>query len=193
MLERFGGDVPAIEDGDLELISRPLDYLGVNNYTRQIVRGEPGRRPPDPRRRPARAVHRQGLGGLSRTAFTTCSSGCTRTTTRPPIYVMENGAAFSDVRGHDGRVADPERCAYLESYIAAVGRAIDAGVPVKGYFVWSLLDNFEWAAGYSERFGIVYVDYPTLERVPKYSFAWYRDFISAQRAPGSVTASARPG
>ena len=66
-------------------------------------------------------------------------------------------------------------------------------MPVKGYFVWSLLDNFEWADGYSERFGIVYVDYPTLERVPKSSFAWYRDFISAQRAPGSVTASARPG
>ena len=70
---------------------------------------------------------------------------------------------------------------------------LDDGVPVKGYFVWSLLDNFEWAHGYSKRFGLVYVDYPTLERVPKASFSWYRDLIVAQRAPGSVTAAAGPG
>jgi beta-glucosidase len=102
----------------------------------------------------------------------------------PPIYVTENGAAYGDVRVHDGRVHDPERTAYLESYIGAVSRAIADGAPVKGYFVWSLLDNFEWAHGYSKRFGIVYVDYPTLERVPKDSFYWYRDFIASRpRAP----------
>ncbi len=100
------------------------------------------------------------------------------------IYVTENGAAFGDIRGHDGRVHDPERTAYLQSYIDAVSRAIDEGAPVKGYFVWSLLDNFEWSFGYSKRFGIVYVDYPTLERVPKDSFYWYRDFIASKsRAP----------
>ena len=98
----------------------------------------------------------------------------------PAIYVTENGAAFGDVRVHDGHVHDPERTAYLESHIAAVSRAIGDGAPVKGYFVWSLLDNFEWAFGYSKRFGIVYVDYPTLERVPKDSFYWYRDFIAAR-------------
>jgi beta-glucosidase len=96
------------------------------------------------------------------------------------IYVTENGAAFGDIRGHDGRVHDPERTAYLESYIAAVSRAVAEGAPVKGYFVWSLLDNFEWSHGYSKRFGIVYIDYPTLERVPKDSFNWYRDFISTR-------------
>ena len=98
----------------------------------------------------------------------------------PAIYVTENGAAFGDVRGHDGRVRDPERQAYLASHIASVGQAVEEGVPVRGYFVWSLLDNFEWAHGYSKRFGIVYIDYPTLERVPKDSFNWYRDFISTR-------------
>jgi beta-glucosidase len=95
--------------------------------------------------------------------------------------VTEYGAAFSVVRVHDGRVHDPERTAYIESYVASVERAIADGAPVKGYFVWSFLDNFEWAYGYSKRFGIVYVDYPTLERVPKDSFYWYRDFIASRR------------
>ena len=79
------------------------------------------------------------------------------------------------------RSCDPERQAYLAGHLDAVARAIADGVPVRGYFVWSLLDNFEWALGYSKRFGIVYVDYPTLERVPKSSFYWYRDFIAARR------------
>jgi beta-glucosidase len=86
------------------------------------------------------------------------------------------------VRTHDGSVRDPERQAFIAEHLAAISRAVDAGAPVRGYFVWSLLDNFEWAFGYSKRFGLVYVDYPTLERVPKASFAWYRDFIAAQRA-----------
>ena len=103
----------------------------------------------------------------------------------PVIYVTENGAAFGDVRGHDGRVRDPERQDYLESHIDSVAQAVAEGVPVQGYFVWSLLDNFEWAHGYSKRFGLVYVDYPTLERVPKDSFYWYRDFIASRRAAPS--------
>jgi beta-glucosidase len=104
------------------------------------------------------------------------------------IAVTENGAAFSDVRVHDGQVRDPERRAYLESHIGAVARAVDEGVPVTGYYVWSLLDNFEWQHGYAKRFGIVYVDYPTLERIPKASFGWYRDFLARQRSAASATA-----
>ena len=99
----------------------------------------------------------------------------------PAIYVTENGAAFGDVRSHDGRVRDPERTAYLRGYVEAVSRAVADGAPIGGYFVWSLLDNFEWAYGYAKRFGIVYVDYPTLERVPKDSARWYRAFIASQR------------
>jgi beta-glucosidase len=78
-------------------------------------------------------------------------------------------------------VHDVERTAFLEGYIGAVARALAEGAPVKGYFVWSLLDNFEWAFGYSKRFGIVYIDFPTLERVPKDSFYWYRDLLASTR------------
>jgi beta-glucosidase len=96
----------------------------------------------------------------------------------PSLYVTENGAAFADVRTHDGRIHDHERRAYLTDYIESVEQVTAHGVPVRGYFVWSLLDNFEWAYGYSKRFGLVYVEYPTLERIPKDSFYWYRDLIS---------------
>jgi beta-glucosidase len=104
--------------------------------------------------------------------------------------VTENGAAYPDLRSHDGRVRDVERVEYLERYLGAVARAIEAGVPVRGYFVWSLLDNFEWAHGYSKRFGLVYVDYPTLERVPKSSFYWYRDLIKRAGNPVGEPATA---
>jgi beta-glucosidase len=101
------------------------------------------------------------------------------------IYVTENGAAFADVREHDGTVSDLERQSYLEDHLAAASRAIAKGVPLRGYFAWSLLDNFEWAWGYWKRFGLVYIDYATLERVPKGSFYWYRDLIMAHRARAS--------
>ena len=96
----------------------------------------------------------------------------------PPLYVTENGAAFPDSRSN-GNVPDPERISYVDRHLGSIRRAVAEGVPVRGYFVWSLLDNFEWTHGYSQRFGIVYVDYETLERVPKASFYWYRDLIAA--------------
>jgi len=99
----------------------------------------------------------------------------------PPLYVTENGAAFGDTR-RNGSVDDPERTSYIARHVGSIARAIEHGVPVEGYFVWSLLDNFEWARGFDARFGLVYVDYETLERVPKASYHWYRDFISAQRS-----------
>ena len=98
----------------------------------------------------------------------------------PPVYVTENGAAYADQRDN-GTVHDPSRISYVDRHLAAIARAIGDGIPVRGYFLWSLLDNFEWAFGYSRRFGIVYVDYETLERVPKDSYHWYRDLIAATR------------
>jgi beta-glucosidase len=102
------------------------------------------------------------------------------------IYISENGAAFEDTINAAGEVDDPGRLAYLQGHIGAVERAIGAGVPVQGYFVWSLMDNFEWRFGYSKRFGIVYVDYPTQRRIIKRSGQWYRDMIreiSRQKGP----------
>ena len=94
-----------------------------------------------------------------------------------PLYVTENGAAFDDAPDRDGRVRDPERIAYLEAHLGACHEAINRGVPLRGYFAWSLLDNYEWAHGYTKRFGLVYVDYETQRRIPKSSAAWYADVI----------------
>jgi beta-glucosidase len=181
LLERGEIVAPFVRDGDLEAISAPLDFLGVNNYFRFLVSA--GANGPYIERN-LDAQHTD-MGwevypdGLQRLLVRVANDYAPSV-----IYVTENGAAFGDVRVHDGRVRDPERTAYLASHIEAVSRAIADGAPVKGYFVWSFLDNFEWAHGYSKRFGIVYVDYPTLERVPKDSFYWYRDFIASRpRAP----------
>ena len=99
-----------------------------------------------------------------------------------PAAAALHGAAFPDRRRAGGTIDDADRIAYLDAYLGAVLDAIADGADVRGHFVWSLLDNFEWSRGYSQRFGLVYVDFETLERVPKDSYLWYRDFIAAQRA-----------
>ena len=95
----------------------------------------------------------------------------------PPLYVHENGAAFADVAGADGRVDDADRVDFLRDHVRACADALDAGVDLRGYFAWSLLDNFEWAEGYRKRFGIVHVDYDTQRRTPKASADWYAALI----------------
>ena len=188
MLERFTATPPPVQDGDLRVISAPIDFLGVNNYFRRLVRagangdGPQFVRPPDAQYTDTGwEIYPEGLHKLLVRVANDYEP--------PVIYVTESGAAFGDIRSHDGRIRDPERQAYLSSHIDAVGRAAEAGVPVRGYFVWSLLDNFEWAEGYSKRFGIVYVDYPTLERIPKDSFDWYRELIASRRPAGRPSLS----
>jgi beta-glucosidase len=178
LLDRNELVAPVLHDGDLETIAAPIDFLGVNNYFRFVVGAGPNgpqfvANPEAQHTDMGWEVHPDGLYKLLVRVANDYAP--------PAIYVTENGAAFGDVRVHDGAVHDPERTAYLETYIDAVGRATAEGAPVKGYFVWSFLDNFEWGHGYSKRFGIVYIDYPTLERVPKDSFYWYRDLIAANR------------
>ena len=175
MLERYAEILPTIEDGDMDTIAAPLDFLGINYYTRSVVRASVGEVP-------AEGAEHTEMGwevypdGLYRLLVHL------QTVYEPPeLYITENGAAFADTR-ENGRVPDSKRVSYLEGHLDAVVTAIAEGVPVRGYFLWSLLDNFEWAFGYSRRFGIVYVDFDTLERVPKDSFTWYRDFIATQRA-----------
>jgi beta-glucosidase len=178
LLERNELVAPVLQDGDLETISTPIDFLGVNNYFRFLIGA--GADGPKMERNPDAEytdmdweVYPEGLRKLLVRLAKDYSP--------PAIYITENGAAFPDIRSHDGHVHDLERTAYLESHVAAVAQAIADGSPVRGYFGWSLLDNFEWAEGYSKRFGIVYIDYPTLERVPKDSFYWYRDLIASRR------------
>jgi beta-glucosidase len=178
-IRRFNGMLPPFVGEDMRAISAPIDFLGVNYYRRHIVKAADDGSPVvvDPAEGEMTAmgweVYPQGLRELLVQLH--------EEYTVPPLYVTENGAAFDDVRTN-GRVDDARRRAYIESHIGAIADAIDDGVPVAGYFVWSLLDNFEWSRGFSQRFGIVYVDFETLERVPKDSFLWYRDFIAGQRA-----------
>lgn len=101
--------------------------------------------------------------------------------------ITENGAAFDDYVDPAGEVLDPDRIAYLHGHLAAVHSAIESGVDVRGYFLWSLLDNFEWGYGYSKRFGAVYVDYATGKRIPKASARWYADVARTGTLPGRTT------
>jgi beta-glucosidase len=180
MAEAWAEHLPEVRDGDLETISTPIDFLGVNNYTSPLVAaGENGS--------PSRIVRRLEVDRTDM-GWEVVPDGLRDLLVRlrddytpPAIYVTENGAAFPDVRSHDGSVHDPERQAYLEGYLDACAGAIAEGVPLRGYFAWSLLDNFEWAWGYWKRFGLIYIDYATLDRIPKGSFYWYRDFIAGQR------------
>ena len=189
MLEAWDAIMPEVRDGDLEVISTPIDFLGINNYTSPLVaadvnggRSQIVRRADVDRTDMGWEVVPEGLEDLLLRLH--------RDYAPPAIYVTENGAAYADVRGHDGSVQDPERQAYLEAYLAGASRAVAKGVPLRGYFAWSLLDNFEWAWGYWKRFGLVYIDYATLERVPKGSFYWYRDFVAKQRQQAGAEAAA---
>ncbi|MEH1058684.1 GH1 family beta-glucosidase [Micromonospora sp. CPCC 206171] len=177
-----------VEDGDLAVISSPIDVLGVNYYFGQAHSGvdEQGREREDDGRPVRRVVRRD----LPRTAmdweivpdsFTELLVRLHRDYPGVPLVITENGAAFDDKPDADGFVADDDRVAYLTEHLRAVARARQAGADVRGYFAWSLLDNFEWAYGYDKRFGIVRVDYDTQRRTPKRSAHWYRDTIRRVR------------
>jgi beta-glucosidase len=173
MVRLYGEAMPEIAPGDMDLIAQPTDVLGVNYYTRAVVAFDPAAGPLQARRvRPPGApvtamgweVFPEGLFDI----LTRVQNDYAPTR----MIVTENGAAYEDVVA-DGLVDDPDREAFLHEHLLQAYRALEAGVPLGGYFVWSLLDNFEWAWGYGKRFGIVYVDYATQERIVKRSGRWY--------------------
>lgn len=174
VLDELGADAPRIEPGDMAHIAAPMDYLGINYYSRHVAS--------------AGAPYDAKTGGLALTdmGWEIYPRGLTNLLLRlhrdykiPPLYITENGGAFKDPLT-DGQVHDADRTAYLRDHIAAVADALEQGVPMAGYMVWSLMDNFEWASGYAKRFGIVHVDYATQQRTLKDSAHWYRAFL--QRA-----------
>ncbi len=169
------------EPGDQDAIARPLDFLGINYYTRLLARGEPNSplkftpvSGPGPVTEMGWEVYPEGLEQVLRRVWNDYRPG--------KIFVTENGAAFADPVPQDGQVHDPERVSYLKSHLEAVLDAIEEGVDVGGYFCWSLLDNFEWSFGYSKRFGLIYVDYSTQRRFIKDSGKFY----SAVAASGEL-------
>ncbi len=165
---------PEIMDGDMEIISHPMDFLGVNFYTRAIYRADAEEvffqiDPPEPRTDIGWEIYPK--------AFTALLVSLNEKYTLPPIYITENGAAMAD-KFIDGVVNDQDRVNYYQNHLNAVNDAIVQGVKVDGYFAWSLMDNFEWAEGYLKRFGIVYVDYDTQVRTIKASGMAYKALIS---------------
>jgi beta-glucosidase len=169
-----------IRDGDLEQIRAPIDFLGVNNYFRTVVKAGPtGDGSDDQVLKPEFAEYTTMGWEVFPDGFYNLLTRLQRDYQPPALYVTENGAAFADTVGDDGKVHDPRREHYIREYLRAAHRAIADGVNLQGYFVWSLLDNFEWAYGYSQRFGITYVDYPTQQRIIKNSGRWYARAIAA--------------
>jgi beta-glucosidase len=182
-LEHLAPVAPPVVDGDMAVIAEPLDFIGVNNYSRWLVRADPVNGEPLTVRAPTGQLTDMGWEVYPDSLYEVIMR-LHRDYGVPKIYVTENGAAFPDVVTHDGQVHDLERQEYLADYTAATARALTDGAPVAGYFAWSLLDNFEWGYGYGKRFGLVYIDYPTLRRIPKDSFHWYRDFIARRDVAG---------
>ncbi|CAL9527438.1 GH1 family beta-glucosidase [Streptomyces sp. enrichment culture] len=184
-------DWSCIEDGDLDTIHQPLDALCLNYYTPTLVSAaDPSSPAPradghgasehSPWPGAGDVTFHQPPGERTEMGWTVDPTGLhelimryTREAPGLPLYISENGAAYADKPGADGTVHDPERVAYLHGHLSAVHRALADGADVRGYYLWSLLDNFEWAYGYEKRFGAVYVDYATLQRTPKSSALWY--------------------
>jgi len=179
-------ELPFVQHGDLRAISAPLDYLGVNYYSRTVMSGQPG---PDGQPAP-RAVPMAPPEALTDMGWEVWPQGLEDVLRRLQrdyhpgrIYVTENGAAYPEGPGPDGRVRDERRRAFLEGHLRALQRAVAAGVPVAGYYHWSLLDNFEWAHGFARRFGLVHVDLSTQRRTPKDSAWYYRAVATANALP----------
>jgi beta-glucosidase len=177
-------DLPFVQPGDMDAIATPNDFLGVNYYSRAVVRAGADGKPvaaevasAEERTAMGWEVWPQGLFDLL--------TRVTREYAPGRIYVTENGAAYDDEVQPSGAIHDERRIEYLRRHLDAARRAIEAGVPLAGYFVWSLLDNWEWAQGYEKRFGIVRVDYGTQRRSPKDSAWWYRSAIAGRAAAGA--------
>ena len=176
ILEYLGADAPKIQEGDLRDIAVPMDYLGINYYSRKVASASGSWDVSD--------------GGLALTdmGWEIFPEGLTDLLLRlhhdyelPPIYLTENGAAFKDSMT-DGIINDSQRTDFIARHIAAVTNAMRQGVNIQGYMVWSLLDNFEWASGYEKRFGIIHVDYATQKRTLKNSALWYREFLRLNKS-----------
>jgi len=176
--KRFGPFAPTIRDGDMQRIAEPIDFLGVNYYTRTVVAGS--RWIPFVGGRMVKTeagefsemgweVYPAGLGELLERLWKDYHPA--------KLLVTENGMAVKDVPNASGAVEDPRRIAYLRSHLSVLHRTIQKKVPIGGYFVWSQMDNFEWTLGYGMRFGLVYMDFATQRRIPKSSFRWYSDVI----------------
>jgi len=180
MLDVYDGYLPEIKDTDLETIAAKIDFLGVNMYTRSLVKNSKEKWlkfqnviEDVPRTAMGWEIYPDGLEHLL--------IMLNENYQLPPLYITENGAAFDDIV-EDGVVKDDKRIEYYKAHLQAVLNALAQGVDVRGYFAWSFMDNFEWAFGYEKRFGIVYVDFENQKRIPKNSAKWFSKFLRSKAA-----------
>jgi len=180
MLKYYKDKVPQVLPGDMSIISRRIDFLGLNYYARSIVKDNPDEKPLGLSfLKPEGAeytdmeweVYPQGIYEILRRVQDDYNPQV--------IYITESGAALPDKLDEEGKVEDPRRINYLKEHFSFAHKAIEEGVRLRGYFVWSLMDNFEWAHGYSKRFGLIYVDYPTQKRIFKKSAHWFKKVIES--------------
>lgn len=182
---------PQVEEGDMAVIAAPTDFLGVNYYSRRLVQALPS----GAARGMWNPAGYEEVASIPGASYTQMGSGwevypqgladllvrLKEDYAPPALLVTENGAAYEDHWNGDGHINDPERLEFVRGHIQAMAQAIAEGVPLRGYMLWSLLDNFEWGHGYSKRFGVVYVDFATQRRIVKESGRWYADFVKAHR------------
>ena len=173
-----GNNAPVVQDGDLNVIATPTDFLGINYYFPEIVADAPGKGVMSTRIIDAKNVERTDFGWeVSPEGMVTLLTRVAKDYQPAEIYLTENGSTYDDVIGQDGQIDDVQRRRYLVRHLAAAREIVRLGIPVKGYFAWSLLDNFEWAEGYIRRFGLTHVDFHTQQRRVKASGKWYRSFL----------------
>lgn len=175
-VELFQGDMPVVKSGDMDIIGQPLDFYGVNIYTGNRIKAGPDGRPVEagdpvggPRNAYQWTISPESLYWGPRFLYERYHT---------PVVITENGMANTDLVSLDGKVHDPQREDYIRRYLGELRRAVQDGVDVKGYFYWSIMDNFEWAVAYQQRFGMVYVDYNTQQRIPKDSYHLYQRIIA---------------
>jgi beta-glucosidase len=179
-LALYGSAAPAIRAGDMELIQQPLDFFGVNIYEGERVRQDASGAILPVSRVPGHPTTAFGWPVEPDSLY--WGPRFIHERYRLPVYVTENGYSGTDWVSLDGKVHDPQRIDFTRRYLMALRRAIEDGADVRGYFHWSLLDNFEWSEGYKQRFGLVHVDFGTLERTPKDSAEWYAQVIRTNGA-----------
>jgi beta-glucosidase len=179
MLQEYGREMNYVLEDDLKTIAAPLDFLGINYYFRVIARSD---RIPEEENEPQTLFRSDDVTEMGWEVYPPGLYEILERTHReydfPALMITENGAALDDQVDASGEVDDPDRIRYVGAHLREALRAIQDGIPLRGYFHWTFVDNFEWGHGYSKRFGLVYVDYETLERIPKRSAYWYRDVIA---------------
>jgi beta-glucosidase len=178
-LESEGANAPKVEAGDMKAIGSPLDFVGLNVYRPEYVRadGSPAGYSVEPRQSSAPHMASPWLF-IGPEVIYWAIRNATEIWKPKALYITENGCSADDVVAADGRIEDTDRVMYLRNHLTHLHRAASEGYPLKGYFLWSLLDNYEWADGYSKRFGLHYVDFKTQKRTPKLSAEWYREVMA---------------